>query len=108
MGPATVGLKTTSFTIDHDPESQVTQSIPATLLRIRNDEITNMVNQITQRQTLYLNNVGQKIIGTFDPEQSARPCVDALNLFATLYLDAGPIIERRISGLVSLLPIVNP
>ncbi len=105
---ATVGLKTTAFTIDHDPESQVTHSIPATLLRIRNDEITNMVNQITQRQTLYLNNVGQKIIGTFDPEQSARPCVDALNLFAALYLDAGPIIERRISGLVSLLPIVNP
>jgi hypothetical protein len=36
-----------------------------------------------------------------------RPCVDALNLCATLYLDAGSLVERRLSGLVSLLPLVN-
>ncbi len=105
---AAVGVKTTAFTIDHDPESDVAQNIPATLLRIRNDEIFSIVNKIIHDRSLSLNTVSNKIIGSLDPELSPRPCVDALNLFASLYLDAAPIIERRIAGLVSLLPIVNP
>ncbi len=103
-----VGLKTATFTLDHDPESNVAKDLPATLMRIRNDEIFNILTKITQNQTISLTSVSQKIIGTIDPEQSNRPCVDALNLCATLHLDADPIIERRISGLVALLPIVNP
>lgn len=104
----TIGLKTAIFTIDHDPESQIVNNIPATLMRIRNDEIFNILSKITQNQTLSLTPISQKILGAIDPEQSIRPCIDALNLCATLYLDAGPIIERRISGLVALLPLVNP
>ena len=45
--------------------------------------------------------------GAIDPEPAVRPCIDALKMFACLYLDAGPLVERRIKGLVSLLPIVD-
>lgn len=105
---ATVGLRTSAFTIDHDPDSIISNRVPATLTRIRNEEILSFVNQIIKHQSLSLTAISQKIVGAIDPENSARPCVDALNLCATLYLDASPMIERRISGLISLLPIVNP
>ena len=104
---ATVGLRTTTFTIDHDPESTIGKKIPATLARIRNEEIAAFVNQIMKDKTLSVNSISQKILGSIDPEHSIRPCVDALNLCATLYLDAGALVERRISGLMSLLPLVN-
>jgi hypothetical protein len=92
-----VGLKTATFTLDHDPESNVAKDLPATLMRIRNDEIFNILTKITQNQTISLTSVSQKIIGTIDPEQSNRPCVDALNLCEGMVLTplaeavAGPI-----------------
>ena len=105
---ATVGLRTSAFTVDHDPDSIVSSRVPATLLRIRNEEILGFVSQLTKQHALSTSSISQKIIGSIDPEHSVRPCVDVLNLCATLYLDAGPMVERRITGLVSLLPIVNP
>ena len=104
---ATVGLRTTTFTIDHDLESNIAKKLSRTLTRIRNEEVAAIINQIMKTKILALSSISQKILGSIDPEQSIRPCVDALNLCSTLYLDAGALVERRLSGFASLLPLVN-
>jgi hypothetical protein len=105
---AAIGMRTCVFTIDHDPLGRLSQSMPASLLQIRNEEILRCINDIIKNRLLHMNTAGQNIYGAADPESSYRPCVDIIKLFACLYLDAGPLIERRIQGLSSLLPIINP
>ncbi len=105
---AAVGVRTTVFTIDHDPDNQIAASLPATLNQIRCEEISRCINEVLNQKMMHHHASGQRVFGAMDPEYSDRPCVDLLKLFACLYLDAGPLIERRINGLVALLPIVNP
>jgi hypothetical protein len=105
---ATVGLKTTSFVVDHDPKGEMELEIPASLQQIRAEEIQRCVSEILGNTYLHCDIVGHRIHGCVDPETSLRPCIDALKMFACLYLDAGPLVERRIKGLTSLLPIVDP
>ena len=105
---ATVGLKTTSFVVDHDPKGTVEIEIPASLQQIRAEEIQRCVAEVLGATYLHSDVVGHRIHGSIDPETSIRPCVDALKMFSCLYLDAGPLVERRIKGLTALLPIVDP
>jgi hypothetical protein len=105
---ATVGLKTSSFNIDHDPGSVLHQELPASIMQIRAEEIQRCVADVLGQMYLHSSVFGQRLFGALDPEVSVRPCVDALKMFAALYLDAGPLVERRIKGLASLLPIVDP
>jgi hypothetical protein len=105
---ATVGLKTSSFNIDHDPGSVLHQELPASIMQIRAEEIQRCVADVLGPMYLHSSAFGQRLFGALDPEVSVRPCVDALKMFAALYLDAGPLVERRIKGLASLLPIVDP
>ena len=105
---ATLGLKTTSFQIDHDPNGSLLGKLPASIMQIRAEEIQRCVIDILGPMYMHNNVFGQRIFGAIDPEISLRSCVDALKLFATLYLDAGPLVERRIKGLAALLPIVDP
>jgi len=105
---ATIGIKTSVITIEHDIDNLLAGSIPANLFRIRNEETNNFVSRLTKNKSLAIQAQSEKIICTIDPELSVRPCVDALNLCATLYLDVGSLLERRMAGLISLLPIVNP
>lgn len=105
---ATVGTKTATLTIESDLENTLTNKLPATLQRIREDEIINFISQLVKDQSLSIQQLAEKIVCTIDPEQSIRPCLDALKLCSALYLDAGAILERRILGLTALLPIVNP
>lgn len=105
---ATVGIKTSTFVIDHDPESELHAQLPASIMQIRADEIGRCVVDVLGAMNLHSHSVGHRLTGAVDPEASLRPCVDALKLFAALYLDAGPLVERRIKGLTSLLPIVDP
>jgi hypothetical protein len=103
-----IGMRTSVFTIDHDPNSEVAHAIPASLIQIRNEEIQRCLTDILGSRLLHQHSAGQKIFGAVDAERSTRPCCDTLNLFACLYLDAGPLIERRLNGLSTLLPIINP
>jgi len=105
---ATVGTKTATLTVESDLENTLTNKLPATLQRIREDEIINFVSQLVKEQSLSIQQLAEKIVCTIDPEHSIRPCLDALKLCSALYLDAGAILERRILGLTALLPIVNP
>ena len=105
---ATIGTRSSVFTIDHDPTLNLSGKLPASLLAIRDDEIASTLNQLIGDQNLSSTAIAHRIVGVIDPDQSVRPCVDALNLFATLYLDAGALVERRLKSLVELLPIVNP
>jgi hypothetical protein len=105
---ATVGLKTTSFIVDHDPKGTLEFQIPASLQQIRGEEIQRCVSEVLGATYLHSHVVGHRIFGCIDPEVSTRPCIDALKMFSCLYLDAGPLVERRIKGLTSLLPIVDP
>ena len=103
-----IGIRTSAFTIDHDPDMTMTTSLPSTLLQIRSEEIFRCVNEVLNGKILHNQPTAQKVYGAIDPELAVRPCVDILKLFSCLYLDAGPLIERRINGLMTLLPIVNP
>lgn len=105
---ATVGIKTSNFVIDHDPEGGLQQQLPASIMQIRAEEIGRCVVDVLGVMNLHSHSVGHRITGAIDPEASMRPCVDALKLFSALYLDAGPLVERRIKGLTALLPIVDP
>lgn len=105
---ATVGTKTATLTIESDLENILSNKLPATLQRIREDEIINFISQLVKEQSLSIQQLAEKIVCTIDPEHSIRPCLDSLKLCSALYLDAGAILERRILGLTALLPIVNP
>ena len=105
---ATVGLRTSTFTIDHDPVAFLSGKIPASMTILRNEEIQSVVNQLLGHQILVTSSISQRIIGVLDPENTVRPCVDTLNFFATLHLDASSLVESRLSSLAALLPIVNP
>jgi len=105
---ATVGLRTTNFHIDHDPGGFLHNRLPASIMQIRAEEIQRCVGDVLAAAHLHSHMVGHRIFGAVDPEASVRPCVDALKMFACLYLDAGPLVERRIKGLTALLPIVDP
>lgn len=104
----TVGLRTGNFSIDHDPSGALQAQLPASILQIRNDEIQRCLGEILGPLHLHSYIVGQRIFGALDPEATRRPGVDSLKMFACLYLDAGPLVERRIEGLAALLPIVDP
>ncbi len=105
---ATVGIKTSNFVIDHDPEGQLHSQLPASIMQIRAEEIGRCVVDVLGPMNLHSHGIGHRITGAIDPEASLRPCIDALKLFASLYLDAGPLVERRLKGLTALLPIVDP
>lgn len=105
---ASIGVRTSVFTIDHDPDASLIALLPASIMQIRNEEIQRCINDVLQQKMLHQHTSGQKIFGALDAEHSVRPCIDVVKLFACLYLDAGPLIERRINGLSTLLPIINP
>lgn len=103
-----LGLRTAVFTIDHDPSALISTSLPASISHIRGETIHRVVSDVLGARLLHLHHYGQIISAALDAEQTARPCVDTINLFACLYLDAGLIVERRLNGLSRVLPIVNP
>ena len=103
-----VSLKTAVFTIDHDPTNSLFETMPATILQIRNEEIQRCIGEILNDKILHQYGAGQKMYGVLDPEKCARPCIEIIKLFACLYMDTLPLIEKRINGLTTLLPIVNP
>jgi hypothetical protein len=105
---ATVGLRTANFVIDHDPDGLLSAALPASVNQIRSAEIQRAVGEVLGEIYLQGYVVGHRTFGAIDPEASLRPCIDALKLFACLYLDAGPLVERRIKGLTALTPIVDP
>ena len=105
---ATVGMKTASFVVDHDPKDEATSRLTATLSHIRKEEISKFTRNLLGKRTLHLKSIGNQISGSIDPEDSNRPCVDVLTLFACIYLDVVPMVEKRLKGLVSLFPIIDP
>jgi len=105
---ATAGFRTTNFSIDHDPGNLLQTKLPASIMQIRGEEIQRCVNEVLGKMQLHSYVVGNRLFGALDPEHSRRPCIDTLKLLAALYLDAGPLVERRIAGLTSVLPIVEP
>ena len=105
---AIVGLKTTNYVIDHDAESKLYAALPASILQIRSEEIKRCVNDVLGPLNLHNQASSHRVAGAIDPEKSIRPCIDTLKMFACIYLDGGPLVERRFKGLVSLLPIIDP
>ncbi|MCX6125348.1 MAG: hypothetical protein NTV34_11475, partial [Proteobacteria bacterium] len=103
-----VSLKTAVFTIDHDSNNKLLEAMPATIIQIRNEEIQRCIGEILNEKILHHYGAGQKVYGVLDPEKSVRSCTEIIKLFACLYMDTLPLIERRINGLNELLPIVNP
>ncbi len=105
---AIVGIKTTNFTIDHDVDSQLQSSLPVSLLQIRSEEIQRCVTDVLGTLNLHTQANSHRVMGAIDAERSIHPCIDTLKMFACMYLDAAPRVERRLKGLISLLPIIDP
>ena len=104
----TTGIRTSSFTIDHDPDEQVLQKFPATLIQIRREEIDRCIEQVIGAKLLHKQQVGNQVIGIVDSETTMNPCVEVLMLFTCIYLDATPLVERRLKALAALFPILDP
>jgi hypothetical protein len=102
-----VGLKTAHFIIDHDPDSVLASSLPAPLLAIRSAEIMRLLSDFMHAISLHESTLGERSIHVIDPEQVIRPCTDALRIFASVYLDTLPLIEKRIQQLTEVLPIID-
>ncbi len=105
---ATMGMRTVSFLVDHDPYDDSTSHLTATLSHIRREEIERSIVPLLADKLLYRKSIGNQILGTIDPEHSVRPCIDTLTLFSCIYLDAVPLIERRLKNLAALFPIIDP
>lgn len=105
---ATMGMRTVSFLVDHDPYDDSTSHLTATLSHIRREEIERSIVPLLADKLLFRKSLGNQILGTIDPEHSVRPCIDTLTLFSCIYLDAVPLIERRLKNLASLFPIIDP
>ena len=63
---AAVGVRTTVFTIDHDPDGQIALSLPATLNQIRSEEISRCVNEVLSKRIMHHHSYGQRIFGALD------------------------------------------
>lgn len=105
---ATVGLKTAIFLIDHDPKDEAGRTFTSSLCHIRKEEIVRFSQRILGDRVLHTRSSGNQLSGIIDHEDSNHPCVDVLTLFACIYLDVVPLIERRLKGLASLFPIIEP
>lgn len=105
---ATVGLRTATFVVDHDPSDQSSTLITKTLAHIRREEVKRFTERLLQDRVLHLKDIGNQLIGTIDPEDSNHVCLDVLILFASIYLDVVPLVERRLKGLASLFPMIDP
>lgn len=101
------GLRTAHFVIDHDPDSVLNSILPAGLLAIRSAEISRQLHEFMQSSSLHELSFGHRLAHAIDPELSVRPCTDVLRLFAAVYLDAFPRIERKIQQLTEILPIID-
>ncbi len=104
----TVGMKTANFVLDHDPKNQLQERLPSTILHIRAEEIHKAISGILRNMELVNRLQGSRVVGALDPEFSIRPCIDTLLMYACLYIDVGPLVERRMKGLASLFPIIDP
>ncbi len=100
--------RTCSFSIDHDPDQQIAKLLPKTLQYIRAKEIEKCIQTIAEDKFLTCQEKDHFFVGSIDPERSLRPCVDALLMFACIHLDAVSTIEKRLIGLLDLLPVLDP
>lgn len=105
---ATMGMRTVNYLIDHDPQEASQSKLTSTLTQIRREEIERFFEPILKEKLLYRRSFGNQVFGTVDPEYSIRPCIDVLVLFCCIYLDAIPMIERRLKNLAALFPIIDP
>ncbi len=108
MKSAVVGNKTATFVIDHDPFHKFTKELPASLVQIRNEEVMKCVDMVLGDKQVHGQFINNQIYGAINPEFSERPCVDSLLTFACLFLDASPLIERKLTSLFDVLPIIDP
>lgn len=105
---AAMGVKTANFVVDHDPHGFLHQHLPATILQIRTEEIHRSISGLLKETELVNRTHGTRMVGAIDSEHSLRPCIDTLLMYACLYMDIGPLVERRIKGLATLFPIIDP
>ena len=105
---ATVGMRTTNFMINHDPNSLAANSLPITLSNIRHVEFKLFIEFVLGTKLLHYRDFGSKIFGSIDPEYSCRTCIDSLTLLCCIYSEAFPLIEGRLKNLSSLFPIIDP
>jgi len=100
--------KTCNFSINHDPDHKLSSILPKTLQYIRTKEIEKCIQTTAEDKFLSCQEKGHSFTGSIDPETSLRPCVDALLMFAAIHLDAVTRVEKRLLGLLDLLPVLDP
>ncbi len=104
----TFAVKTFIYSMDHDPLGVISQSFPASLMQIREEEIKKLLAKISKGRIIDQNTVGTKLHGAFDPEAGTCLSQEALVTVLLTYLDIGALVNRRIKGLTGILHILDP
>lgn len=105
---SSVGMRSANFFIDHDPDDIISSHFLHTISQIRSIEIHRNVSEILGDKLFCERTIKNQIFGSVNPSYSNRPCIDVLNMFATMYLIALPSVNQRIRNLIRLLPIIDP
>lgn len=104
----TFAARTYIYTFDHDPSGIISSASPATLMQIRNEELRKLLGGISMGKLMDGASAGSRMHGALDPEQVICLSQEALLMSAIAYLNVSSIVNRRMQGLMSILPILDP
>lgn len=104
----TFAVQTFIYTFDHDPTGGINNASPATLMQIRTEEVRKLLGSISTGKVMDESNAGSRMYGALDPEQAICLSQEALLISTISYLNISSIVNRRMQGLTSILPIIDP
>ena len=103
-----IGVRTSNFMIDHDPNGDANRSLPILFSQIRADDIIIRIHQILGDSLINKRVISSQVFGSLDPKTTVHTCIDAISLCAVIHLDVNPMVEKRVNNLLKLLPILDP
>ncbi|MEI8026223.1 MAG: hypothetical protein WCI18_07725 [Pseudomonadota bacterium] len=104
----TFAVQTFIYTFDHDPTGDINNASPATLMQIRTEEVRKLLGGISKGKVMDESSTGSRMYGALDPEQAICLSQEALLISTISYLNISCIVNRRMQGLMSILPIIDP
>ncbi len=104
----TFAVQTFIYTFDHDPTGDIDNASPATLMQIRTEEVRKLLGGISEGKVMDESSTGSRMYGALDPEQAICLSQEILLISTISYLNVSSIVNRRMQGLTSILPIIDP
>jgi hypothetical protein len=77
-------------------------------MQIRTEEVRKLLGEISMGKLMDGASAGSRMYGALDPEQVICLSQEALLMSAIAYLNVSSIVNCRMQGLMSILPILDP